>query len=369
MSAGPPEGAPAGAGGVLDPRAARALARRSTWRALAWFLPEYAAWIGLAVLALMPFPWPLSLAFSVLAGVAIGVVFTVGHDASHGALTPHRWLNQAIARLAFVPSAHAASLWDVGHNRIHHGSTNLLGADYVWEPMTPEGYRRAGPLRRALYRLYRSGAGHLPYYLVEMWWKKNFLPIAPETRREWRRHLPDSLFVIAAQALLAWAAVRLGAALAPGRPWPVSLALGWLVPFLAWNWVMGLVIYMHHTHPAVGWFARREEWSARAVALTGTVEARMPGALDRLDNNIMRHNAHHALPAIPMYNLAAAQEQLRAGFPEALSVVLGPGSVAASVRACKLWDPQARCWRRFDGRPSAPPVGPARMRAAAPGAP
>lgn len=334
----------------LDAEARQQLTRRSTWRALAWFLPEYAAWIVLTGLAVGPFPGPVSLGFAVLSGMAISVVFTVGHDASHQALTPHRWLNRLIARLAFIPSAHAASLWDLGHNRIHHRYTNLLSADYVWAPMTPEQYRRAGLLRRGFYRLCRSGAGHLPYYLVEMWWKKNFLPIAPEARGEWRRHVFDSLFVVAAQALLIWGVIALGARLAPDRPWQLSLAYGWLAPFLLWNWLMGLVIYMHHTHPRIGWLTRPDEWSVHATAIAGTVEARMPGVLDRIDNHIMQHNAHHALPAIPMYHLKTAQQRLRRSFPEVLGLTITPRSVLESVRACKLYDADARCWRDFQGR-------------------
>lgn len=339
----------------LDADARRRLTRRSTARALAWFVPEYVAWTLLTALALMPFPWPVCLGFAVAAGLAIGVVFTVGHDASHQALTPHRWLNGLIARLAFIPSAHAASLWDVGHNRIHHGFTNLLGQDYVWAPMTPDEYRAAGFWRRGFYRLCRSPAGHLPYYLVEMWWKKNLLPIAPETRSEWRRHVFDSLFVLAAQALLIWGVVELGARLAPERPWALSLALGWLVPFLVWNWLMGLVIYMHHTHPQIPWLARQEDWSVHGAAIAGTVEARMPGLLDKIDNHIMQHNAHHALPAIPMYHLAAAQSRLRQAFPEVLSLGITARSVGAVSRVCKLWDPAAGCWRDFQGRPTAWP--------------
>jgi omega-6 fatty acid desaturase (delta-12 desaturase) len=352
-----------GFGRFLDAAARQHLTRRSTVRALAWFVPEYAAWIGFAVLALMPWPWFLSLGFGVLSGLMTGVVFTVGHDASHGALTPHRRLNALIARLAFIPSAHAASLWDVGHNRIHHGSTNLLGVDYVWAPLTPARYRAAGLWRRLVYRLYRSPAGHLPYYFVEMWLKKNLLPIAPETRPEWRRHLFDSLFVLAAQGVVIWAVIRIGAHLAPARPWWASLTWGWLTPFLFWNWLMGLVIYMHHTHPAIGWFERREDWSVHATAVIGTVEARLPGVFDKIDNNIMQHNAHHALPAIPMYRLHAAQARLRAAFPGVLASVVTPGSVWTIARACKLYDPAARRWCDYQGRPTAAPIDPARMRA------
>jgi omega-6 fatty acid desaturase (delta-12 desaturase) len=333
----------------------RRFTQRSVGRALAWFVPEYVAWVVFVGVAIAPLPWPVRLAAAIMAGTFTGVLFTVGHDAVHQALTPHRWLNDLIARLAFIPSAHAMTLWDIGHNRIHHRFTNLMGADYVWEPMTPEQYARASLPRRLMYRLYRSWLGHLPYYFVEMWWKKNFLPIAPETRIEWRRHAFDSLFVIAAQAGLIWAILAAGAALAPAHPWWETLLFGWLIPFLVWNWLMGLVIYMHHTHPSIGWFARPEEWSHYGAAVMSCVEARMPGPIDLIDNNIMRHHAHHVQPAIPMYHLGAAQDRLLATFDVPRLTIL-PATVGACVRACKLFDPETRRWCGFDGTPTTPPL-------------
>jgi omega-6 fatty acid desaturase (delta-12 desaturase) len=338
----------------LSPEDRRRLTERSVSRALAWLVPEYLAWIVLTAVAISPIPWPLRLGASILSGTMIGVIFTVGHDASHQALTPHRWLNHLIARLAFLPSAHAASLWDIGHNRIHHGFSNLMGADYVWEPMSPAQYAAAPAARRVFYRLYRSGFGHLPYYLIEMWWKKNFLPIAPETRGEWRRHLFDSAFVVITQGLLIWAIISSGAMLAPSHSHLETLAFGWLIPFLFWNWLIGLVIYMHHTHPDIGWFSSQDDWSIYRAGVMGCVEARMPGIIDRIDNNIMRHHAHHVHPAIPMYHLSAAQERLLEAFPETKRLTILPATVSACVRACKLFDPEARCWRDFDGKATSP---------------
>jgi omega-6 fatty acid desaturase (delta-12 desaturase) len=347
-------------GGVLtqflSPEERRRFTERSVGRALAWFVPEYLAWIALTAAAIAPIAWPLRLVASILSGTMIGVIFTVGHDASHQALTPYRWLNNVIARLAFIPSAHSATLWDIGHNRIHHRLTNLMGGDYVWEPMSPKRYAAAAPAQRALYRLYRSGFGHLPYYLIEMWLKKNFLPIAPETRIEWRRHFFDSVFVVVTQALLIWAIVAAGAVLAPEHSAMSSVVFGWLIPFLHWNWLIGLVIYMHHTHPGIGWMDEPQDWSIYRAAVTGCVEARMPGVIDRIDNNIMRHHAHHVQPAIPMYHLGAAQDRLLAAFPETLRLTIRPSTVAASIRACKLFDPEARCWRDFEGRATTPPL-------------
>ena len=111
-------------------------------------------------------------------------------------------------------------------------------------------------MRRWLYRLYRSRLGSLPYYAIEMWWKKNFLPIAPEARGDWREHAFDSAFVVVAGALHIWAIVVIAGVWTPERSAWLAIVAAWLAPFLVWNWFMGVVIYAHHTHPLVPWFER-----------------------------------------------------------------------------------------------------------------
>jgi omega-6 fatty acid desaturase (delta-12 desaturase) len=148
--------------------------------ALTIFVADFTLYFSLLFVALAPFGWAINITGSAAAGIIIGAIFTLGHDACHDALTAHPRLNIWLARIAFIPSAHAASLWILGHNQIHHGFTNLKGRDYVWEPMSPAEYAIASAGRKAFYRLCRSPFGGLPYYLIDMWWKKNFLPIAPE---------------------------------------------------------------------------------------------------------------------------------------------------------------------------------------------
>jgi len=328
--------------------------RRSTARALAIVLAELLGYVACVALALAPLPYGVSLLGGILAGHAIAILFTVGHDACHQALTPQQWLNRWIGRIVFIPSLHGASLWILSHNRIHHAWTCLRGRDYVWEPMSAADYAAASPMRRWVYRVYRSRLGSLPYYLIEMWWKKNFLPIAREAREEWRGHLFDSAFVVVAGALHVWALVAIGHRWTPDRsPWLV-LTAAWLVPFLTWNWFMGLVIYVHHTHPMIPWFEREEEWSYLGSQVFGTVHVRLPWPWTLLDNNIMEHNAHHALPVIPMYNLQAAQRRIRAVFPDIRHLYLSPRAFCELADACKLYDFTARRWTDFEGRPTGP---------------
>jgi omega-6 fatty acid desaturase (delta-12 desaturase) len=187
-----------------------------------------------------------------------------------------------------------------------------------------------------------------------MWWKKNFLPIAPEARRQWRTHVFDSLFVVIAGVLHAWAIVVVSHAWAPDRSVWLALLAAWLVPFLVWNWFMGIVIYAHHTHPLVPWFARQEEWNYLAAQVLGTVHVQLPKPWHWLDNNIMEHNAHHALPVIPLYNLQPAQQRMRAAFPDIHAVYLSAPAFCRIADACKLFDFDARRWTDFAGRPTGP---------------
>ena len=107
------------------------------------------------------------------AGVAISRLFIIGHDACHHSLTPHRTLNKWLGRIAFLPSLTPYSLWDVGHNVVHHGYTNLKGLDFVWAPSTREESEALSAPRRLMDRIYRSGWAPGLYYMVEIRWKRS----------------------------------------------------------------------------------------------------------------------------------------------------------------------------------------------------
>ena len=47
-----------------------------------------------------------------------------------------------IGRLVSTPSLTPYSLWDVGHNVVNHGYTNLKDFDFVWQPLSLDGYQR-----------------------------------------------------------------------------------------------------------------------------------------------------------------------------------------------------------------------------------
>jgi omega-6 fatty acid desaturase (delta-12 desaturase) len=316
--------------------------------ALAIFVADFALYLTFVLLALAPIGLLPNIASSIAAGIMIGAIFTLGHDACHQALTSHPRLNNWLGRIAFIPSVHAVSLWILGHNQIHHGFTNLKGRDYVWQPMSPAEYAAAPSGRRLFYRVIRGPCGALPYYLIEMWWKKNFIPIAPEARKRWRTHLFDSVFVVVSQIVLIAAIIGIGHFLDPSRSILSNMLLGWLLPFLVWNWLMGVVIYLHHTHPHIIWFDEHAKWKAAQVKLFHTAHVRLPQPLHVLSNNIMEHNAHHLDPSVPFYHLATAQAQLRRLTDEIIHFKVGARSYLDIVRTCQLFDFDRGCWVRFD---------------------
>lgn len=324
----------------------KATPRRETLLPLSIAALDAAAWFGIVLLALLPGPLWVSLLLGLPAGLAIGVLFVFAHDAGHPSPTPHRRLDSRVGRLAFTPPIRAVSPWIVGQSRIDHGNTNLRGSDDVWEPMSPED--------RAACRMYRGRFGALPCFLVGMWARKNTLPTAPKNRKEWRAQTPDTLFVIAANAVLVGVVLWLGARLAPDRAAWLDVLVGWGWPFLVFNAVIGWTICAHPTHPEIRWYADRDARSPIRASLASSVPANDVDPLDAVSNAIKEHNAHHALPGVPFYRLRGAQALLREKVGEIRTMLLTLRSDLGLMRACKLYDHAQNRWADFGGRPTGP---------------
>ena len=114
------------------------LAGRTTAKAIVLLMLDYALWALLLAGTVYFDAWWAKLLCGLAAGFTIGRLFIIGHDACHQSLTPHRELNKWLGRIAFLPSLTPYSLWDIGHNVVHHGYTNLKGFDFVWAPYTAE---------------------------------------------------------------------------------------------------------------------------------------------------------------------------------------------------------------------------------------
>lgn len=318
----------------------------STSHALALLLLDFSLLlVALLGAVLLQAVWAKCLA-GMAAGFVIGRLFILGHDACHHSLTSNRALNRWLGRLAFLPSLTPYSLWEVGHNVIHHGYTNLKGVDFVWQPLSVQEYEALGRGEKIMYRLYRSGWAPGLYYLIELWWKRMFFPSA--------KYMPTRRMIFIADSLLtaifglAWVCIMIGAALLTQQSISVVLLAGVIIPFLFWVSMIGFVVYVHHTHVQVQWHEDKSQWAAAQPFVSTTVHLTFPFKLGAIMHNIMEHTAHHVDMSVPLYHLQAAQTKLEDLLPH--RIVVQPFSwrwYFQTAHQCKLYDFQQQSWKHF----------------------
>jgi omega-6 fatty acid desaturase (delta-12 desaturase) len=328
------------------------LGQRSSGRALALLALDYSL-LGLLLAGVIFFdsPW-VGAACGVAAGLVIGRLFVIGHDGCHQSLTPSRKLNRWLARIAFLPSLTAYSLWDVGHNVVHHGFTNLKGVDFVWAPLTRQEFDALSPQGKLMQRIYRSGWGPGLYYMVEIWWKKMIFPRQGSLGNTRRAVFAWDCLLVSAFAAL-WVAGLVWAALATDQSVAGLLALGFALPLFVWFNMMGFVIYGHHTHVKVSWHDDRAAWQGAQPFVSTTVHLTFPLQIGALLHHIMEHTAHHVDMSIPLYKLRQAQKLLEDLLPGRIVIQRFSWRwYFETARACKLYDFKRQCWTDFAGRPT-----------------
>lgn len=312
------------------------------------FAGDLALFAGGSAVALLAPDLGLKCLGTLVIAAAIVRLFLIGHDACHDSFLGHPLANRILGRIAFLPSMTPFSLWDIGHNVAHHGFNNLKGRDQVWTPFSKQEFDALPSRRRLLERLYRSGFGYGAYYLLELWWKKLYFPTRREIGSARIRYRLDSALVTIG-ALLWLVGVQLVAS-DTHQSFLLLTCFAVIGPFLIWNAIMGFVVFVHHTHPQIAWFRKRQEWQRSRAYLMSTANVRLPFGLDRLLHNIMEHNAHHVNPRIPLFRLRAAQRLLRERHEgEIQNYRLGWASYWDCVRRCKLYDFHAHCWLDFSG--------------------
>lgn len=287
----------------------------------------------------------LRLLGALITWAAIVRLFVIGHDACHQALTSSSRLNDTIGRIAFLVSLTPYSLWRVGHNVVHHGYNNLRGRDFVWEPMDPAEYKALPRWRRAVERIYRGAAGPALYYFVEIWWKRLFFPSRRQMPTSRRDFMMDSTLAAGFAAL--WIGAICAYALANSLSAWTAVLTAFVLPFVLWNWTMGLVVYLHHTHPKIRWYAEKKEWQREAAQVSGTIHMVFPRLLGATMHHIMEHPAHHLISTIPLYHLKAAQQRLHDIGAVFTSTRLSLRHYLECIRSCQLYDYERKGWCPF----------------------
>ena len=315
---------------------------------------HFALYVATLYLAIGPFPLWANLIGGFVNGFALGLLFIIGHDCVHKCYFPSLRANQIMGRLAFLPTAHSASLWEAGHNRFHHGKTCFRDVDYVWRPMSVEDYRAAGPVRRCVERLNRGILGQFFNYPVTIWIPKLILPVAPEVRAQWKRYFWDSALVVLGHGAIIAAILTLGKMWNPEMSYLAIFAVAWALPMVVWNFLASFSFFLHHAHEDNHWFDKAEDWSFYGSSIEGTTHMEIP-ALKWLGlyYNVMEHAAHHALSTIPIYHLDTAGKLLRAHYGDAVTAYeFTFRDFFRILKNCKLYDYKNRCWADFEGNPT-----------------
>jgi len=307
--------------------------------------------------------WWLQLVAIPLNGLAIGMLFVIGHDACHSCYSETRGSNLWIARLVLLPPLWRYECWKLLHNYYHHRYTCLRDFDCVWQPLSLEEYRALPKWRRGLERFYKSYLGVMANWLIEYWWKhcivprKKNQPFLEKKKAESRLDvsLISGFLVFLCSGAVCIRYFWLGEVTLVGVL--SALVTTVVLPFLIWSFLVGLVVLVQHTHPKTVWFKNKEEWSFFAGSVQGTVHFRFPFPLNKLLLDVMEHNAHHVDTNIPVYRLLDPQKRLEQSYPEDITVEdFSFATMRRIFQTCQLYDYDRHCWLSFDGEPTTSPI-------------
>lgn len=328
---------------------------RTLGAGLATFLVPGFIWLlTLAGVILVPW-WLVKIPLGALNGIVVGVLFIVGHDACHGILLPNRWLNRLIGRLCLLPALHPYTAWIHNHNALHHAFTNIKEKDPGFPPLSPNEYRELSRWQQWLYRRKRTWYGLGLLYFLDMWVKWEVFPNAARAPRNPRMYFWDRLLVTGFGLL--WVG---GLVVAAWGNWLAAVglvAVGFLLPQLLWNWLIGFIILQQHTHPRVAWYSELDLPcpSYYQAQVQATPHVHFPPVFSWLMRYVMDHTAHHADPSVPLYHLTDAQQAIEKQYRrDMVRVVWSLRGFRQMLRTCRLYDYHTHRWCDYDGTPLTP---------------
>lgn len=286
---------------------------------------------------------------AILIAFIIAMIFTIGHDCCHHSFTSSKKLNKIFGRIAFSFSLHNFSLWNLGHNETHHSFTNLKNKDYVYAPLSKCEYQALSMPKQQIYKLYRSIFGHCPYYLIEIWFKKILYPFKKISginsaikTTALLDLIPIAIYLFGLTSLIIIRSQELNQSAI------INFTFAMIIPFLVWNWIMGFVIFQHHTNPFTRWYLDKVEWEYWEVQLEHSTHIRFPKPINFITHNIMEHSAHHGNMQIPMYELKNAQKALESKFKDRMQIINWSFKFYwDSIQTCKLYDYEKHSWLDF----------------------
>ena len=316
------------------------------------FVVDLITYILAITLVLASSLWYLQLIGGILAGIKMANLTTLAHDASHNSLTRSKLLNKVIAIVSFAPGLFNYALWLYDHHVLHHHITNEEHPDsYV--PLSKQEYDSLTGWNKFKYRMYRVPTIWLfgIYYIVERWSQVKLFPRSymPERVRRgaWRHFVFLLIYITSYLSLLVMAPLYSQTSTV------AALVYGFVVPFYVYQSLYAFTVFVQHNNVRVPWFKGKRPRDGDGQQAYISVQLVFPAWFSWLVHHVYDHAAHHVHPAIPLYELPAAQRKL--------NEMLGARAVTSkfsfrwlysTMRRCKLYDYDNHRWTDFSGLPT-----------------
>ena len=333
-------------------RALQPYARPDTLQGILRFAADYALFLLGTAMALLATNVAVRIAGAVLAGMRMCTLYAIAHDAAHNTLTASRRLNKLLGVVSYLTGFYNYRLRLHDHLLRHHPLVNGPQPD-AYRPLSLAQYQAMPQWRQAWERFVRSAnpLAWMAYGMAARMMKSEVFPhrsMPAAVRREaWGHAALMGAYLAALLGGLAWYSA--------GDAWlfAQNTFFALVLPFLAFQANMALVVYFQHTDPRIPWFAEGDDRHIEHGAEDLSVHIAMPRALSALVHHSFCHAAHHVCPSIPCYRLWDAQRELDVLMGSRSVVVpLGLGALLEVFRCCKLYDYENHRWLDFEGRPT-----------------
>lgn len=293
-----------------------------------WLVLSTLFLLGLSLVgALIPWFWPVRLAFSLLASLLMVRVFVMYHDHQHHAILDRSVVADFLMRLIGIIALTPSEIWKSSHNYHHNHNSKLRSARIGSFPiMTREHYAKANFTTRFKYRFMRHPLTMLCGYFTVFFMGMSLLSFFADPRKHFEGLLAVILHIAIAITLYIFGGM---AALffALLLPYTIAMALG------------TYLFYVQHNFPDV-LFRDTQGWTYEGAAMDSSSFMKMPAFMHWFTANIGYHHIHHLNARIPFYRLPEAMKAI----PELQnpkSSSLHPRDIWTCLRL-SVWDVKAQ---------------------------
>ena len=277
-------------------------------------------------------------------GLVLVGLFVIGHDCGHGAFSRHRIVNSIIGYAVMSPMPNGFHTWKLTHNH-HHAFTQLRGQEVDWGAyLQTEAELSARTWRDS----FIIKLGYALPFGVFLWIGWNTLRrgvmvrgVIGEARyaKERRQLLLSNAIMLTCQIALVAGLLSLGG-------WWAFVKYHGVPAYIAGTFGAFIIAAGHANAQSLVF--DRGDWSAARGQLSSTYNVRFPRIVEWMICDINIHIPHHVSIRIPWYNLRAANEALKAGWPELVQESrFSPRDLAWSVRTPLLEEDPERGFYRL----------------------